>query len=258
MSNLEPERTVRSGDSIVFKAPVVLSAEAHRTFGYVPESGSNTIQLPLFVPIASFEFFKIASCYPILFFNDEDVFPVAITAPISKDGAIYGKHPTDVAPYLPSILQLYPFILEKLPDRDAGVLVFDEKSGRVVPLSENRSAAALFDGAGTPTETLHRIASSAAQVYDGRRRAASFALALKTAGLLTPSALEFNEIGPKDSKQRRFYMINEPAYRALPKDTVEAWFVRGWLDLATLVIATQHNWLNYRHRPVSPPDTTVS
>lgn len=223
----------------------------------MPESGSNTIQLPLFVPIASFEFFKIASCYPILFLMMKTSFRLP-SQPDQQRWCNLWQTPDRCCALLAQYLATLSVHSGETSRSRCRVLVFDEKSGRVVPLSENRSAAALFDGAGTPTETLHRIASSAAQVYDGRRRAASFALALKTAGLLTPSALEFNEIRPKDSKQRRFYMINEPAYRALPKDTVDAWFVRGWLDLATLVIATQHNWLNYLHRPVSPADTTVS
>ncbi|MDH7785446.1 hypothetical protein QBD01_001464 [Ochrobactrum sp. 19YEA23] len=247
-----------SSHSIVLELPVVLCAETHRSLGYVQRQQTEPIELPLFAPIASFEFPNIAKHYPILFFNDDAVFPVAITGQVGSGGAVYAPNPTNMQPYLPGVMQLYPFMLEKLPDQDAGVLIFDQKSAQLTPLTENHSAAALFNDAGAPTETLHQIASFAAQLFDGRRRAAAFALALKAAGVLTPSLLEFNEMEPAGLKQHRLYMINEPAYRALPKDTVHDWFLKGWLDLASLVLVTQRHWLNYRHHAEAPARATGS
>lgn len=228
--------------TFTFEDPVILCADAHSSYGYIKKQDLSLENFPLYAPIAWFELANIARCYPILFIDNDAIFPVAITAPMAG-GEIAFNPATAI---LPAVVQLYPFMIEKVPNEDAGVLIFDQKNDQIFPMDQNPLASPLFDSSGTPTHVLRQIAAFAAQFYDGRIRATAFAQAVKTAGILMPSQLELSDIGPNGARLHRLYTINDQAYRALPKDTIYEWLQQGWLDAISLILASQHHWLNYR------------
>lgn len=228
--------------SSLLQSPASLCAENHRDYGFIQANNRSESSNNLFIPIALFEFINIANHYPIFFLGEDDIFPVAITG--------LNAHPKtrsekNTAIYIPALKQLYPFALHKLPDQPAGVLIFDKDSEQIALSTSNREAAALFDNNGEPTDTLRRISKIAAQFYTSHAQAKQFALALKEAGILTPSKLEFKIIEDGIEKLHPFYMINEQRYRNLPAHIVHSWHQKGWLDAASLINFSHIHW--YRH-----------
>lgn len=203
--------------------------------------------LPLYAPVALFELPSIVKKYPVLFLDGDDIQPIAIMALFRMDENQDRAHSLECTNSLPGVLQLYPFIFEKMPNQDAGVLIFDRNSQYVLPVSSNPLALPLFLKPGVPSQTLEKIASLAAQVYDGRRRAVAFASALKAAGILMPSELQLSVKGHDNMPLRHLYIINDAAYRALPKDTIYDWLQKGWVDAISLILAAQH----HHQRPAS-------
>ena len=232
--------SINSGD---FEPPVALCAERHRHYGFVNTPGAASKPNSLFAPIALQEFADVARCYPILFFNYETTFPVAISGQIGEG---HRRFSPSTELYRPAVHQLYPFILEKLPEQDAGILLFDPNGRQVVPMNETTEAQPLFNRAGEPTDLLRQIADFAGKIHEGRQMAAAFAEALRSKGVLTPSRLEYNQPVGKGQKTHRLYMINEQAFRALPSSTVYEWFQNGFLDAAQLVLLSQRHWLSYQ------------
>ncbi|MBM7331481.1 SapC family protein [Agrobacterium sp. S2] len=232
--------SAHSGDLV---SPVALCAEQHRNFGYLKKPGTASRMPELFAPITFQEFADIARFYPILFFNNETTFPVSISGRVGKGDRKFSPG-TDI--YRPAVYQLYPFILEKLPGQDAGILLFDPKGQQVVPINENKEAAPLFTKSGEPSDLLRQIADFAGKIHEGRQIAVAFAEALRSKGVLTPSRFEYSEPGEQGQKVNRLYMINEQAFRALPSSTVYEWFQNGFLEAAQLVMLSQRHWLNYQ------------
>ncbi|MBA8852556.1 hypothetical protein FHW20_003519 [Ochrobactrum intermedium] len=228
-----------------FEAPVALCAEQHRHHGFI--RSTSTMKTPnLFAPITLAEFADISRCYPILFFNEDAVFPVAIVGQVRRGQQIFSPVASGANAYLPAVYQLYPFMLEKLPDQDAGILLFDSSAGQVVPLEQNAAALPLFDEAGQPTNLLHQLAGFAAQIHEGRRRASLFAEALRNKGLLTPSLVEFSQPSKHGQRRSHLYTISEPTFRALSSNTVYDWFLSGFLEATQLALLSQRHWQNYQ------------
>lgn len=228
-----------------FGAPVALCAEQHRHHGFI--ASTSTTKTPnLFAPITLSEFADVSRCYPILFFNEDAVFPVAIVGQVRRGRQTFSPLASGTNTYLPAVYRLHPFMLEKLPDQDAGILLFDPSAGQVVPLEQNGAALPLFDETGQPTNLLRQFAGFAAQIHEGRRQAALFAETLRNKGLLTPSLVEFSQPSEQGQKTSLLYMISEPAFRALPSNTVYDWFQNGFLEAAQLVLLSQRHWENYQ------------
>lgn len=222
-----------------------LCAETHRHYGIIPDLSLAERQLPTYVPISLSEFAVVGRKYPILFLRDEITYPVAVTGSISLGGAAFNVSRDLSTSDLPGVLQMDPFMFEKLPDQDNGILIFDENNGRVVPLSDSSQAKPIFDKSGNPTELLKRIALLGAQLYEGRQSAIELSCDLLRYNLLIQSPVEINDYGPHGQRRRRLYAIDERAYRALPSNVIYDWFIKGWIEMISIISLTQRHWISY-------------
>lgn len=213
----------------------VLCAEKHKALGLLKAASPNETPHSSFAPIALFELVEAVRSHPVFFLGDETITPVVIT----------GISPANQMLYKPVIHRLYPFSLQKLTDQNAAALVFDPNCQRMVPCTTHKDAIALFSANGQPTEMLQLIINTAVQHYTSQKQAEIFANALKEAGVLSVSQLEYTHSENGQDKTLRFYMLNEKAYRDLPADTVHAWFKKGWLDAASLILMSHAHW--YQH-----------
>lgn len=222
-------------DQSILNSSIPLCAEAHNHYGLLQVKNSAEIPSSSFAPIALFELAEAASSHPIFFLGNEIITPVVIT----------GISPANQMLYQPVIHRLYPFSLQKLTDQNAAALVFDPNCQRMVPCTTHKDAIALFSADGQPTEMLQLVINTAVQHYTSQKQAEIFANALKEAGVLTVSQLEYTHSENDQDKTLRFYMLNEKAYRNLPADTVHTWFKKGWLDAANLILMSHAHW--YQH-----------
>lgn len=228
--------------TILLKEPVSLCAEEHRRLGILQPLDVDDKTENLFEPVILPELVEVIQHHSVFFFGDDQLSPVAITG-LHTEADLPSQRMA--AGYQTFIRRLYPFALQKLPEQNAGVLVFDAASTRIKPAAENADVTALFAGDGNPTAILHKIGAEAAQYYEGWQQAQEFTTGLKEAGLLIRSPLKFTlEIQGKETPQH-FYMIDENAYRNLPANTVYKWFQKGWLEAAGLIILSHLHW--YRH-----------
>lgn len=213
----------------------VLCAERHKELGLLKAASPDEIPDSSFAPIALFELAEAVRSHPVFFLGDETITPVVIT----------GISPANQMLYQPVIHRLHPFSLQKLSDQNAAALLFDPDCQRMVPCKTHKDAIALFSTDGQPTEMLQLIINTAVQHYTSQKQAEIFANALKEAGVLSVSQLEYTHSENGQDKTLRFYMLNEKAYRNLPADTVHAWFKKGWLDAASLILMSHAHW--YQH-----------
>lgn len=221
-------------DSIL-TSPTALCAEKHKNLGLLQVTNQAELPTHAFLPIALFELAEAVRLHPVFFIGDTTITPVVITGISAHQQIIYQ----------PVINRLYPFSLRKLNNENAGAIIFDNSCPRLTSCKENKSAIPLFDNTGNPSDLLRLITNTAVQHYAGQQQAEIFATALKEAGVLTVSQLEFTSAVAEQKKTHRFYMLNEKAYRNLPADTVHDWFKKGWLDAASLILASHIHW--YQH-----------
>lgn len=223
--------------------PIALCAEKHREYGYLPKDRKSQYN-PTYAPIALFEFPAASQFYPILFLAKDVLTPIAITGSLQiakHDASISAT--TGELPYLPLVQRIHPFFLQKLPEKDNGILLFDNSAHQIVQTSQHKHAVALFSQEGQPTDFLKQIGKNAADFYTGQGLAVQFSQALHKSGLLTPSVLELtppDNNGPTSSE--KLYTINEIALRALRGETVVEWFRNGFLDAAILAALSQRHW----------------
>lgn len=223
--------------TVEIKSPVSLCAEAHKNYGYLPLPDQDLEIKSLFTPVALFEFAEAAQHYPIMFSNNDAMTPVAVTGLARntdrrQSGGAYKTVTT----------RLYPFTLEKLPNQNAGIVIFDAHSKQVVSLADDSNALPFFTESGEPSQELRNLAGYLGQLYDGRRSAEDFSRALKEAGLLVPQELILQSNEEDTQARHLFYVINQKAYRNLPEKTVHLWFQNGWLDAAHMVLLSQQHW----------------
>lgn len=220
-----------SSDSIL-TSPTALCAEKHKNLGLLQGASQTEIHTHAFLPIALFELAEAVRLHPVFFIGDTTITPVVITGISAHQQIIYQ----------PVINRLYPFSLRKLNNENAGAIIFDNSCPRLTSCKENKAAIPLFDNTGNPSDLLRLITNTAVQHYAGQQQAEVFANALKEAGLLTVSQLEFTSTVAEQKKTHRFYMLNEKAYRNLPADRVHDWFKKGWLDAAGLILMSHVHW----------------
>ncbi|WP_248313172.1 SapC family protein [Bosea sp. F3-2] len=141
--------------------------------------------------------------------------------------------------HVPAYVRRYPFIGSEAPDKAQQLLAIDRKSDRFVASISTRSDAeapvrrrrqANFDGAGGHG-LLPRLPCRCRQHARVRQSAWR-----GEAAHAEPVQIQF----PDGAQQmlNGFCAVDEKAFRALPARTVTDWHAKGWLDLATLHLAS--------------------
>lgn len=219
-------------------SPVILCAKQHKDYAYRLNDDHSLAKYNVVVPIGFQELPLIAKHYPILFIHSDIIYPVAVLSVDGKTNAYIDDNGQWLRNfYIPLAFQLQPFWLEKLPDQDSGVLIFDKKTDRFNRKSHGTDAGRLFDTGGQPTQLLHQIAISSTQHYHGQIKAKEFARALNNAGVLSVSPLNMNNA---NNGVQRILTINEGAYRSLSESTINVWFQAGWIDAVSMVLLSVH------------------
>jgi hypothetical protein len=217
-----------------------LCADAHNLAAYHAERLYGFARRTVLVAVGFDELAAVLRHYPVLFVRDATTFPVALLALegqgnafVDADGAWAANH------YVPAAIALHPFMLEPMPDRETGILLFDTTSRAITLTARPDDPGRLFRDDRTPTDLLRSIAAKHARFHDAKAKAAEFGALLSEAGLLHETGIELNEQGRPGVK---LFAIHEPAYRLLPAGQVERWFRDGWLDAAALLLSAQAAW----------------
>lgn len=226
-------------------SPVVLCAQQHKDYACLMNADYSLAKYNIVIPIGFQELPLIAKHYPILFVHSESIYPVAVLSVDGKTNAYIDDNGQWLrSAYIPLAFQLQPFWLEKLPDQDSGVLIFDGNTDRLTRKANENNVGRLFDTGGQPTQVLRQIAISSIQNYHGQIKAKEFARALSNAGILSPSLLNMNS---GNNNVQRILTINEEAYRSLPESVINAWFHAGWLDAVSMVLLSLNtHWADSR------------
>lgn len=248
---------VKSTQSLLFRKPCIVCAESHRHHGFHKKENFDFAKESVVAPLGFNEIPLAAKHYPILFLENDGIIPVAImglsgkmNAFVQADGHWLPGH------YIPQIFQLYPFTLEKLPDQDNGVLIVDMDCGAIISNADQYKELRLFDSEGSPTHLLREIASAAQKRYYEGVIGAEFASLLRDSNVLTQSLVQFEGPTGPNANIARLLVINEPAYRSLPVETIAGWFRSGWLDVASVVLLSQKIWSQWALPANTAPQQT--
>lgn len=144
--------------------------------------------------------------------------------------------------YVPQALQIYPFMMQKLPDREAGILLFDQSSTKIITKGASAVAGRLFTDQKQPTDLLRGIAAMQERFYESKIQADELAALMSNEDLLMNSAISLAHSAQTKQAGATFHQINENAYRMLPADIIEQWFRAGWLDAISLILTSQRIW----------------
>ena len=140
-------------------------------------------------------------------------------------------------------MRRYPFIGVETPDKAQQLLTIDRKSNRFVASASARTdAERLFGADGKPTSTAQSAMAFCQAYHADIVNTLAFAKALGEAKLLTPNHVQMQFPDGGQQTLDGFCVVDEKAFRALPAKTVADWHARGWLDLATLHLASLQNF----------------
>ncbi|MEZ2407234.1 SapC family protein [Bosea sp. RCC_152_1] len=193
---------------------MLLRFEDHSDVGLEPSTNFGFASEAVAVPLCIGAFALAIRHYPIVFATD------------------------GVRSYVPAYVRRSPFIGTETPDK-AQLLAIDRKSDRFVAWISMRSDAeapvrrrrqANFDGAGGHG-LLPRLPCRCRQHARVRQSAWR-----GEAAHAEPVQIQF----PDGAQQmlNGFWAVDEKAFRALPARTDTDWYAKGWLDLATLHLAS--------------------
>ncbi|GGF56032.1 SapC family protein [Azorhizobium oxalatiphilum] len=246
-----------AGLPLFYRDPVLIRATDHANLGLLRTRDFGFCAKATAIPVVVGEFAAAGRYYPLVFSSDDHAAPLIVTGIKAGQNLFVGEDGRwRPGTYVPSYLRRYPFIGMA---SDAGgplMLGMDGASDHVV--SDHRrkgvDAEPLFDAAGAPTQ-VSRAAIALCEAYtQEHERTAAFAEALKANGLLIEKAVEirYNDParaagGPVEGaaatmQVNGFRIVDEPAFRALPKDVVATFHANGWLDLIVLHLASQLSW----------------
>lgn len=223
-----------------------LCAQEHNHASYKQDDDYSFAKNILIIPISMHELPLIARQYPIMFMNQGMVQPIAILGTNGKQNSYIEKSGKwRDGYYIPAAIQTYPFALQKLPEKEAGILLFDTKSNKISLEQKANTSGRLFNENGEPTHLLRNIAATHSQFYEGKMQAVDFATLLLAENLLLRTELSFASHTRASQPATMLYRVNEKAYRTLPAATIDQWFRAGWIDAISLILASQNIWEHY-------------
>lgn len=229
---------------LFYNDPVLLRFEEHGDVGLAPGADFGFASEAVAIPLCIGEFVPAMRHYPIVFAADSVASPLAVVGIrqghnlfIERDGG------WRAGSYVPAYVRRYPFIGTETPDKARQLLTIDRKSDRfVASVSARSDAQRLFDTEGKPTSTAQSAMAFCHAYHADVVNTLAFAKALDEAKLLSPNHVQIQFPDGAQQTLNGFRSMDEKAFRALPTRTVTDWHATGWLDLATLHLASLQNF----------------
>lgn len=227
----------------IFRQPTALCGDAHRYLALLPGPDYRPAAMNSALPLTLKEFPAAARDYPIVFLPDPQPATLVVTG-LRSGHNLFTTRQGGWRPgcYIPASLRQHPFMLSGEPGATTGAMYVDLSCKRLVDARQDPRAQRLFDDAGDPSAPMQDATTFCLAAYHEALHTVAFTQALQAAGLLADSHFRITLRTGRTQIVRGFCCIDEKRYRALPAETLTAWFTAGWLDAIAFHLASQHNW----------------
>ncbi|MQT14517.1 SapC family protein [Rhizobiales bacterium Sp-1] len=233
---------------------MLIRAPEHLGFGLKPtETPFSFAAEATAIPIVGNEFALTGRHYPIVFANDADGMPLAVTGvEAGRNVFVTADGHWRAMTYVPSYVRRYPFIGMTTDAAGTVMLGVDSGCGRLTADVRREGGEPLFELDGKPTDTS-RAAIAFCEAYAvEHERSRVFVAALSEHSLLVERSVTIRPTqarngaddreAPAEIKVGGFRLVDEAAFRALDRSVVADFYARGWLDLIVLRLASQYAW----------------
>jgi len=240
---------------LFYQRVVTLDREAHRNFKLSTTVDQTFAANAPFVPLVSVEFVPAAREYPIAFLRgaDQALIPVALTGLPDGRNVYLSDAGQWSAHYVPAYVRRYPFIFAET-GQDQHTVCFD---AACTALNE-ADGAPLFDPSGEPSATLQKIVQLLSDYQRQTQLTQTFVQHLQEANLLIDATAKADLSDGRSMALQGFLIVDEARFRALPEDTLKAWFASGELDLVYAHLFSLGQLLELlRRQPPKVPEQAV-
>jgi hypothetical protein len=218
---------------LLFRKPVAIEAGAHRALRIKPASRDWSVASQLNAMfLATAEFGDACSDYPIVFVNagndaqgQRQVAPVAVFG-LREQENLYVEDGRWRVPYIPALLQAYPFGIARLDDARVAVVMDQDFGGW-----STTEGAALFDDQGQPSEYLAGMRDQLERVEAEIQRTRAFSRLLLDMDLLADMRFDATLAGGQKVSVEGFLAVDEKKLAALPDAKVLELHRNGALGL---------------------------
>ncbi len=248
-------RAASSPLPLFYGAPILLRFPEHGGLGVRREGHYAFASGAIAVPLTLREFAAAGRHMPIVFAQDEDALPLAVTG-LTADRNVFvtGENGWRPGCYVPAYLRRYPFIAVQETADSPPSLGIDSMSALVVPIADWEGVDRLFDEAGAPTPRTQAAMALCHAYASEHEETRHFTAALKAHRLLVPRTVQLRGEAPGKSASNAepspviiatltgFQVVDEAAFQALPAEVVADFHTRGWLATIVLHLASQLSW----------------
>ena len=230
------------GLPLFFEKPATLDSVRHANAGIRSDATLAFARACNSVPLNAIEFIEAARCYPIVFSNEENPFPVSVFGWDLINPFIEENDQWRADCYIPAYVRQYPFTLFEAPNSDKLYLCVDEASSAYVDSISSKTVDVIpFYADGKVTDATKRALEFAHAFYQQSRITRAFCDDLKHHNLLTPYDATMRLDGT-EKQLKGFLMVNETAFNALPEAAFLELRAKGWLPFIYLSLASAVNW----------------
>ncbi len=222
---------------LIYEKLVSLHRDRHRQlrlkageqrFGFARETNS--------VLLAASELAQACLDYPCVFITTEQGHAMAALVGLRDKENLFVDPEGHWTPgsYVPAFIRRYPFVLAESGSAGQYTVCVDES---YAGLNESEGEA-LFDADGSDSSWLQQAKNFLLQFRQEMDASHQFAERLAALGLLAERQINF-ELQGRSFKLSGFKLIDEQKLLALPPDTVQELFAKGWLGLAYASLLSQ-------------------
>ena len=207
----------------MFQNAQPLSAETHRNLRFRNLPDYSFARDLLYAPITYTEMLEASKVYPVVF--PKEGMPVALLG--AEGDEFVDDNGQWTVPYMPAHVA-HAFILGHTEREGEMVVMVDVDA----PHFQTDEGERLFEEDGTPTQVV-RAGQDLSGRLSGRIEnvSATDRAPTEEAGILEERALQRKKGGEQRTVLRRFYVVNQEKFDALPDETILAWRRDGTLRL---------------------------
>ena len=208
----------------MFQNAQPLSAETHRNLRFRNLPDYSFARDLLYAPITYTEMLEASKVYPVVF--PKEGMPVALLGAEGRNQFVDDNGQWTV-PYMPAHVARYPFILGHTEREGEMVVMVDVDA----PHFQTDEGERLFEEDGTPTQVVEQVKTFLGAYQEESKMSQRLTARLLEAGILEERALQRKKGGEQRTVLRRFYVVNQEKFDALPDETILAWRRDGTLRL---------------------------
>jgi hypothetical protein len=213
---------------LFYKNVVALDRELHQTLKIKPAQDLLFTRDATAIPIVMGEFVEVARQSPIAFLRLDGggLIPVALVGlPGGKNLYLTEAGKWD-APYIPAFVRRYPFVFAETGPEQLTVCMDRDYAG----FSEEEGAP-LFDATGEPQALVKETLELLTEFQRQHALTQDFAKRLDAAGVLVQASANASLSDGRSFTLQGLQMVDEQKLRAIPDETLKAWFASGELAL---------------------------